>query len=281
MPRPGPEAARCAALYRLALPERVGHGLAGERLGRAAGTSLEFQDRRPYVIGDDVRHIDWRALARTDQMLVRVFREEIQPRVEILLDASASMAVDSAKVQLAVDLCALLSDLALQDGFACRILRLGDRIEEIEKMAFDRLGTEADGHRPLEDAVEAASPLLRSGSMRFVVSDFLSPHDPTKLIRKCANGAGAIALLQILSPEDAAPPSGFALRLTDAETGSVLDLVLDEGAVRSYLQRLERLQSGLAAEAQRIAGIFVSIVASAPLAEICRGRLLPAGVLTA
>ncbi|MBL8695965.1 MAG: DUF58 domain-containing protein [Planctomycetes bacterium] len=281
MPRPSPEAAKCAAVYRLALPERVGHGLAGERLGRASGTSLEFQDRRPYVIGDDVRHIDWRAMARTDQMLVRVFREEIQPRVEILLDASASMAVDPGKIQIAVDLCAMLSDLALQEGFACRILRLGDRIEEIEKAAFDRLGTDADGRRPLEDALDAASPLLRPGSMRFVVSDFLSPHDPTKLMRKCASAAGSIALLQILASDDAAPPVGSALRLTDAESGAVLDLVLDEGAVRSYLQRLERLQSGLAAEALRAAGIFVSIESPTPLAEICRSRLLPAGVLTA
>ena len=104
MPLPGPDAARLAEVYRLALGERRTRGPAGERLGKGTGASLEFQDRRVYAPGDDVRHLDWAAYARTDQMMVRLYREEVLPTVELLIDGSRSMAVDPDKAQLAADL---------------------------------------------------------------------------------------------------------------------------------------------------------------------------------
>ena len=72
----------------------------------SVGSSLEFQDRRLYEAGDDVRHLDWRAFARTDELFVRQYREEIQPRLELLIDDSRSMAVTETKAQLAVDVAA-------------------------------------------------------------------------------------------------------------------------------------------------------------------------------
>ena len=70
----------------------TGTGRDGDQLGRGTGASLEFQDRRSYVAGDDLRHLDWRAYARTDQLMLRLYREEILPHVEIVVDASRSMA---------------------------------------------------------------------------------------------------------------------------------------------------------------------------------------------
>ena len=92
MPSPGPDAARLAEVYRLALGERRNRGPAGERLGKGTGASLEFQDRRVYAAGDDVRHLDWAAYARTDQMMVRLYREEVLPTVELLVDGESHRA---------------------------------------------------------------------------------------------------------------------------------------------------------------------------------------------
>ena len=66
-------------------------GRTGELLGRGTGSSLEFQEYREYVPGDDIRHVDWAAFARSDALMVRLYREEISPRTEILFDASTSM----------------------------------------------------------------------------------------------------------------------------------------------------------------------------------------------
>src|SRR5262245_63351680 len=123
--RPGREALDLAQRFTLALDRVPPRGLAGERLGRASGASLEFQDRRPYQPGDDVRHVDWRALARSDQLVVRQWREEVLARVEILVDTSRSMAIDERKAQLAVDLAAMLAHVAREDGSQAIVVGLG------------------------------------------------------------------------------------------------------------------------------------------------------------
>src|SRR5258708_12177625 len=87
-----PEVERAADMYHLGLPRNPAAGRSGELLGRGTGSSLEFQEYREYVPGDDIRHLDWGAYARSDMLMVRLFREEISPKTEILLDASRSMA---------------------------------------------------------------------------------------------------------------------------------------------------------------------------------------------
>ncbi|MBE7560334.1 DUF58 domain-containing protein [bacterium] len=77
-----------ASHYQLVLPERQRAARMGESAGRRAGSSIEFQDRKDYTLGDDLRHIDWRAFARTDRLSVKLYREEICPTVEIVIDAS-------------------------------------------------------------------------------------------------------------------------------------------------------------------------------------------------
>ena len=106
MPSPSPEALALGARYALRWAELPWRGAAGERLGKGVGSSLEFQERRAYVPGDDVRHLDWAAYARSDQLMVRLYREEILPRIDLVVDGSRSMAVDAEKAQLATDLVA-------------------------------------------------------------------------------------------------------------------------------------------------------------------------------
>src|SRR5207253_6925536 len=65
-------------------------GRSGELLGRGTGSSVEFQEYREYLPGDDVRHVDWAAYARSDALMVRLYRDEISPRTEVLLDGSRS-----------------------------------------------------------------------------------------------------------------------------------------------------------------------------------------------
>ena len=69
------------------------------QLGAGSGQSTEFMDHRVYVAGDDVRRIDWSATARTDQLLIKRYQEEIRPSVVLLVDDSKSMAVYEDKLQ--------------------------------------------------------------------------------------------------------------------------------------------------------------------------------------
>ncbi len=279
MPLPGLEAVALGELYRLALAYAPRRGPAGERLGKGTGASLEYQDRRAYSPGDDVRHLDWRAFARTDQLMVRQYREEILPQVELLIDGSRSMAVDDAKAELTVRLAAVLSSAAQADGYRVSIVVLGDRPEPVEDSVFLQRGIDFNGARPLADVLREAHGLLRAGNLRILLSDFLSPHVARDLVRGLARGAGGLGLIQLLATDDATPPVDAALRLTDAESREDLDLVLEAPLRDRYLARLERLVGGLQEECVRHGATFVRLVADATVEEQCRGALMRGGVL--
>ena len=127
-------------------------------------------------------------------------------------------------------------------------------------------------------ALTAALATLRSGSMRVLVSDFLFAHDARELVRPLSGRGGGLVLVQVLGAADARPESGAAQRLVDSESDASRDLVLDRRAVARYLERLERLTSGLHDECRRAGGRFVRTVAGTPLADVARD-LTRAGVL--
>src|SRR5579863_10077366 len=112
-----PEVQRAVDTFMLGLPRTPAAGRSGELLGRGTGSSLEFQEYREYVPGDDIRHLDWGAYARSDTLMVRLFREEISPRTEILLDASRSMTSGGElKSRVARQLAALFAVLSARLG---------------------------------------------------------------------------------------------------------------------------------------------------------------------
>jgi len=278
--RPAREALDLAQRFSLAFDRVPPRGLAGERLGRASGSSLEFQDRRPYEAGDDVRHVDWRALARSDQLMVRQWREEVLARVEILVDASRSMAIDVPKAQLVVDLAGLLAHAAREDGAQVVLVALGADPRQVSLDELIRDGLELDDRTPLVPALRAASGLQRHGAVCVVLSDFLFPHDARALVRPLAARAGALALVQVLSRSESAPTPGVAHRLVDCESEQTLDLVLDAPTVTRYRARLQNLIDALETECRRAQALFVSLVGGDRLEALARERLAPARLLS-
>ncbi len=279
MPLPDPDVLRLAEHYRLGLRDTPHRGAAGERLGKGTGASLEFQDRRAYHPGDDVRHVDWRSFARTDQFLVRLYREEILPRVDVVIDASRSMSIGAEKARLAVDIAALLLAVAKGSGFSTRLVVAADRAEVLDLERLSSEGLELESRLALPLALERARTLLRPGTIRVLVSDFLAPVGAGELVRPLAARAGGVLLLQVLGREDLEPLAGAVLRLTDAESDEVVDLVLEPRTIRAYHERLERLSRGLETECRRLAGRFLTLGANETRDDLCRSTLSREGVL--
>ena len=265
--RPSEDALREGARWVLNLEHVPRGGTSGDHLGRGGGSSMEFHDRRPYAPGDDVRHIDWRALAKTDEVLVRVHREEVAPRLDLFVDTSLSMATTEAKAQAAVDLATVLVQSAQSGGYDVRVVTLGDRALRISMDELLREGLSFRSGRPLSDLIPDAGAEVRPSSVRLVLSDFLVPADPAHLVRPLGQGAGRVAMLQVLSPEDADPSASGALRLVDAELGEIREVVVDSAALSRYRDRLARLQSGLAEATQRHGGLFLTLPPGAPVAQ--------------
>ncbi|MDD4889652.1 MAG: DUF58 domain-containing protein [Phycisphaerae bacterium] len=268
-----------AKVYGLAIPRQPTGGVIGQMLGSAVGNSLEFQDHRTYSPGDDPRHIDWSAYARTDQLTVRLYREEVSPRLEVVVDASASMAT-GGKGELLRSLLLLLVRLADKGRAAPVLWEIGERIEPVRHdlaAAIDRL--ELRGAAALAEQLAAAPIGFAPRSMRLVVSDFLFPHDADAIVRRVADRAASLAMVQLLTAEEDRPTVGRPAKLVDVESGEFLDVTMDPPAVRRYRDRLTALQTGLARAVRRAAGTFVTIVDTMSLADACRDVLTPAGVL--
>src|SRR5262249_15096039 len=197
-----PEVQRAADIYQLGLPRAPAAGRSGELLGRGTGSSLEFQEYREYVPGDDIRHLDWGAYARSDTLMVRLFREEIRPRAEILIDASRSMASGGQmKPLLARQLAAVLGLLSGRLGGRPAIIPLEDGPPvPLGLDGLERLATlPFSGRTSLAELLSDHRVPMKRQAVRIVISDFLFPHDPASLIRRLATDASALWLVQVAS----------------------------------------------------------------------------------
>src|SRR5438128_923822 len=129
-----------AAAFRLAMPRAPIGGRLGERLGAGTGSSLEFREYRQYAPGDDLRHVDWAAYARSEVLAVRLYREEVAPRIDLVFDISRSMAISSEKSGAYGELAALLSCVSISAEANARVITSqGEpqpihRAEEIERL---------------------------------------------------------------------------------------------------------------------------------------------------
>ena len=271
-------------MYQLGLPRTPAAGRAGELLGRGTGSSLEFQEYREYVPGDDIRHLDWAAYARSDTLMVRLFREEISPRTEILLDASLSMtAAGPMKQRIARQLAVLFALLSGRLGGRPLVVPLDDgALAPLNLDGLDRLGSLSfSGRASLADLLADGRVPLKRQAVRIVISDFLYPHDPAALIRRLAAEASSLWLVQVLGGSEADPAAAGGRRLIDIETAAEADIVIDRRAIEEYLGRLWALQQELLRNCRRAHAAFVSLVADRGLAVLCREDLCAAGILRA
>jgi uncharacterized protein (DUF58 family) len=280
--RNDPDVLRAASMYQLGLPRMPVSGRSGELLGRGTGTSLEFQEYREYMPGDDIRHLDWAAYARSDSLMVRLYREEISPRMEVLLDISKSMTTAPGKPLLAKQLAATFSLLSGAIGGRPVIWLLGDErpprsvfLENLDSLS----SLPFDGQGSMDALLADHQPPMQRQSVRIVISDFLFPHDPESLVRSLAREASVLWLIQILTSWEADPETSGGSRLIDVETARETDLYLNRKVVSEYRQRLGRLQEELALHCRRHHATFATLTAESGLAVSCREELAQAEIL--
>jgi uncharacterized protein (DUF58 family) len=269
---------RAAARFRLAIPRSPLGGRVGERLGAGTGSSLEFQDYRPYTIGDDLRHVDWAGYARSELLAVRLYREEVAPRIDLVLDVSRSMVVTEAKGRAYGELSALLA-------FACASTVADSRVITAPAAQPEPLHLPEHVERFLDcdaslSVLEESHLPLRRRSLRVVVSDFLFPHDPDTLVGRLARDGASLYLVQLTLPEEAEPTAEGGRRLVDVEGRGELDMVIDDSAIREYRERFNRLRQGLSRAARRAGARFAHVLAGMPIREVAR-QLASAGVVEA
>lgn len=251
--------------YRLALDLPRSWGRAGSFLAKRAGSSREFHDHREYLPGDDLRHIDWSAYARSDRLIIKLFQEEVSPHLDLLLDASRSMDLEgSLKASVATGMAALLAQAASNTGYSYRPWKAAQTCRPLGSLnepvtLWQDLEFEAAA--PLDMALQNGLPEWRPQGLRVLVSDLLWPGDPVRTLRLMGRGAARMAVIQVLAREDVDPRAYGNIRLLDRESGQTRELRVDASVLRDYRRSLSRHQDAWQAACRQSAAPMVTLVA--------------------
>ena len=251
--------------YALQLPQVAARGVAGPRLGRRVGTSIDFQDYREYQPGDDLRSLDWGIYARSDRLAVKLYREEVLPHLDLVLDGSRSMDLENtAKGTAAARLAAMLASAAVNARCTQAVWLSGQGFQRVANdtalaSAWD--GLELNSTRTPEEAFEILPPQLRRLGMRVLISDLLWPGNPGRMLRRLREGAAAVFIVQLLGRDDVTPPEHGNLRVVDSETGEETEIYVDAGVAREYSENLSQWQQSWADACRQHGAQMTTVVA--------------------
>ena len=251
--------------YALQIPQVAASGWTGSRSGRRAGSSIDFQDYREYQPGDDLRFIDWGIFARSDRLTVKLFREEVTPHLDLILDGSRSMNLeDTAKASAVAQLAALLATAAANAQCTQAVWLSGEGFlrlpnDTLTPSAWDKL--ELESKRTPEQSFEILPPKFRRLGVRVLVSDLLWPGEPIQLLRRLREGAAALFVVQLLARDDATPPEHGNLRVVDCETGAESEIYIDSAIAKQYAENLAQLQQSWADACRQCGAQMTTIIA--------------------
>jgi len=229
----------------------VNEALAGQYHSAFKGRGMEFEEVRPYQIGDDVRTIDWNVSARFGQPFVKIFKEERELTVMLLVDLSRSQDFGThgqQKRELVAELGAMLAFSAIKNNDKVGLILFTDGVEKFvtprkgsrhvlrvvrELLAFKSRGRGTN----IAAALEHLNHVVRRKAVVFLVSDFLDRsryETPLRIARRRHD----LILVDVSDRRELAMPKVGLIELKDNETGRRIVVDTASAAWRGRYQRL-------------------------------------------
>jgi uncharacterized protein (DUF58 family) len=254
----------------------AGHNRA-DRLTPTRGRGIEFADHRPYAAGDDYRHIDWKAYKRLNRLLLRLFDEERDLPIYLMVDVSRSMA-EPAKFDMARRLAPALCYVGLVHLDKLTILPFDETLGREYAAGrgrgrifrvFDQLDAlEPRGQTNLRDSIRDFAARARPKGLVVVISDFLDPGGFEAGLKTLRTLGHDVFAIQITSARDRDPGALGELRVVDAETGERRDVDVTPRLAAAYAQAWEAHASELQSFCGRYDIGYVRADAERPFEEI-------------
>jgi len=228
----------------------------GERRSKKRGQSVEFADYRNYVIGDDLRYLDWNLFGRLERLFLKMYEEEEELRVTIFLDNSESMSFGKpAKIDTAKRIAAALGYIALCSFDTVLLLPLArngsgtpalghsntvSRPVHGKRMALQFFQSIAElpceGKTTLNESLREQARNARRAGVSIVVSDFLSPDGYEDGLKQLLARHNDIFAFHVLAPEELNPEFLGDWRVVDSETGGTIEVSVSRGQMKKYQQ---------------------------------------------
>ena len=236
--------------FNLIINKRVTSNLSGPRKSHAAGHGLTFKDYRIYAPGDDIRLIDWKVYARTDNLYLKVHEEEKNLTVHIIIDRSASM--DFGKPVSKFDYASMIGVgigyLAMRDNEKFQFSTFADTLEifqpkrgmaHLAAMVHHLNSTKPKGFSKLLDTLRQYKKVIGSKSMLVIASDFLLNIEE---IREALYNLGdhEIKVIQVLDRTEKELRMEGDMKLVDSETKGMLRTFISPRMRMEYQQQLDQ-----------------------------------------
>jgi uncharacterized protein (DUF58 family) len=232
----------------------------GERRSTKHGSSVEFADYRDYTPGDDLRRLDWRIYARLERPFIKLFEEEEDQAVHLLLDASASMdwpegETERNKWHFARKLIAGLGYIALAGGDRLTVTCLtpnggqswGPRRgrSHLHALLNYLAALSPAGPTDLNASLRVVALAQKRPGLLFLVSDLFSPAGHESGLSALGSTGYEVNVLHLLSPDEIEPALSGDLRLHDVETGQAQDMTIDPAMRHLYRQRFDAWRAAI------------------------------------
>ncbi|MBK7183526.1 MAG: DUF58 domain-containing protein [Bacteroidetes bacterium] len=217
----------------------------GEYHSAFKGRGMTFSEVREYQPGDDIRSIDWNVTARFNNTYVKVFEEEREMTVMLLVDVSASGAFGTQKQlkqDLITELCAVLAFSSIQNNDKIGVIFFTDKIEKfippkkgkshVLRIIRDLIEFKPEHKKTdLKLALKYLTSVIKKRSIAFVISDFMSPDFSDAL--KIANRKHDLVALRIYDKREQELPNVGFVKMMDAETNALKWIDTSDKAVRT------------------------------------------------
>jgi len=251
----------------------------GEHIAGRAGQSIEFRDYRDYTPGDDTRFVDWNIFARLRRPYIKLYQEEEEMHVVVLIDASNSMLFEE-KLERAKSLGAAFGVMGLLatervsvhafNQIDQRLMSMrprSGRAAVLDVLKFIE-SIEGGGNETLELGIEELLKTHRGRGVIVVLSDFLTTGDLQRSLNALFSHGLEVFGLQILGPSELDPELTGDLRMVDSETGETLDVSAVGDLVGLYHEYRDAFQRRLETLCRQRSGRFVSTSAGEPLEAV-------------
>ena len=234
-------------LERLAIvAKRVQLGTSkGERRSKRKGSSVEFADYRDYVQGDDLRHVDWNIVGRLDALYLKLFEEQEDLTVHLLIDSSRSMAFGTPpKLEFACRLAAAIGYIALVgfDRVSVETFSGADvrrmvpcRGKSSARKLFSFLESiEPGGATELEPACRSHMLRVHTKGVTVLISDFFDEAGFEGPLRRLIQTKSDPYAIHVMAPEEVNPEISGDLRLLDSETDNFVEISVSAALLKRY-----------------------------------------------
>lgn len=300
-----PDLLRRLEQLQLMAARRAKSSARGERRSRARGVSVEFADYRNYVVGDDLRYLDWNLFGRLDRLFLKLYEEERELPVRIFLDASESMTFgEPSKFDFGRRVAASLGYVALC-GFDRVSLNVfpDPRAETAEavpayttqqairgalrsvrgkksSMQFfsNIVALRAGGSADFSASLKRGAMEARQAGAAMVISDFLDPAGYEAGLNALIGRGFQVSAIQVLAPEELDPSTFGDLRLVDSETGFQQEVTFGKYRLKAYQQSVAAYIQRLREFCQTRGIHFFSVSSATDLGDLLLKQLRAAEV---